>query len=207
MLYLGKTEKEKHNYIVAIIDNGDTFSIKFADGTIYGDYEKSEENLKIINDVMEIQIAEAKEEKMYFEGKSAVTIIATLAATATSAWIIEELSISLANTDPKYVTIAAGITVVTGFISGGIFIYENAKKLKEIEKFTLRNYIKEDLDNINQYQHALLGVRKKILDLVKESTDPFSAINSDCYKVEDLQKIWENIEREKACKIKVKSNK
>ena len=34
MLYLGKNKDDKHTYITEIIDNGETFSIKFADGTV-----------------------------------------------------------------------------------------------------------------------------------------------------------------------------
>ena len=53
MQYLSKNKADKHKYIVSIIDEGDTFSVKFADGTIYDGYAMTEENLKEVSDAME----------------------------------------------------------------------------------------------------------------------------------------------------------
>ena len=61
MQYLSKNKEDKHKYIVSVIDEGDTFSIKFADGTIYDGYAKTEENLNTVSDAMEAQAEDATE--------------------------------------------------------------------------------------------------------------------------------------------------
>lgn len=201
MLYLGKTKEDKHNYIVAIIDNEDTFSIKFADGTVYSNYEKSEENLKTVIDIMEIQAQQAREDKMYFESKGAATIISTLAGTTLIAWLIEELGTNVLNLSVEQLVIATGATIITGLVTGGIFAYMNAERLKEIEKLELYSFMKEDLESINDYPHALLGIRKSIVEFVENSNNPFDLTNTDKYTAEDLKKINKNISREKVyCK-------
>lgn len=199
MLYLGKTRADKHTYITTIIDNGETFSIKFADGTVYTGYENNEENLKTVIDIMEVQAQEAKDDKMYFESKGAKTIISTLAGTTLVAWVIEELSANASNFEQ--ILTATGAIIIAGLMTGGVLAYNNAEKLKEIEKLELRSFMREDLENISDYPHALLGVRKSLAEFVRNSKDPFSIINSDQYTTEDLRKINKNISREKVyCK-------
>lgn len=201
MLYLGKNNADKHTYITAIIDNGETFSIKFADGTVYTGYENNEENLKTVIDIMEVQAQEAKDDKMYFESKGAKTIISTLAGTTLAAWVVEELGANILNSTFEQIIITTGATIIIGLMTGSVFAYINAEKLKEIEKLELRSFMREDLENISDYPHALLGVRKSLAEFVRNSKDPFSIINSDQYTTEDLRKINKNISREKVyCK-------
>ena len=199
MLYLGKNNADKHTYITTIIDNGETFSIKFADGTVYTGYENNEDNLKTVIDIMELQAQEAKDDKMYFESKGAKTIISTLAGTTLVAWVIEELGANASNFEQ--ILTATGAIIIAGLMTGGVLAYINAEKLKEIEKLELRSFMREDLENISDYPHALLGVRKSLAEFVRNSKDPFSIINSDQYTTEDLRKINKNISREKVyCK-------
>lgn len=201
MLYLGKNKADKHTYITTIIDNGETFSIKFADGTVYTGYESSEDNLKTVIDIMELQAQEAKDDKMYFESKGAKTIISTLAGTTLAAWVVEELGANILNSTFEQIIITTGATIIIGLMTGSVFAYINAEKLKEIEKLELRSFMREDLENISDYPHALLGVRKSLAEFVRNSKDPFSIINSDQYTTEDLRKINKNISREKVyCK-------
>lgn len=199
MLYLGKTRANKHTYITTIIDNGETFSIKFADGTVYTGYENNEENLKTVIDIMEVQAQEAKDDKMYFESKGAKTIISTLAGTTLAAWVVEELGANASNFEQ--ILTATGAIIIAGLMTGGVLAYINAEKLKEIEKLELHSFMKEDLENISDYPHALLGVRKSLAEFIRNSKAPFSIINSDHYTTEDLRKINKNISREKVyCK-------
>lgn len=206
MLYLGKNNSDKNTYITEIIDNGETFSIKFADKTVYGGYEKTEENLKTVSDAMKVQAKEAKEAKMYFESKGAKTIIVTLASTTLAAWLVEEFGTNLLNLSFEQVAAITGTTIITGFITGGMFAYINAEKLKEIEKLELYSFMREDLENISAYPHALFGLRKSLTDFVRNSKNPFSIINSDQYTTEDLRKINRNIEREKTYSLTRKIN-
>lgn len=206
MLYLGKNKTGKHNYITEVIDNGETFSIKFADGTVYEGYEKSEENLKTVSDAMEMQAKEAKNDKMYFESKGAKIIISTLTGTTLASWLVEEFGTNLFNLSFEQVAAITGTTIITGFITGGIFAHINAEKLKEIEKLELYSFMREDLENIKSYPHALYGLRKSLADFAEDSKKPFSIINSDQYTTEDLRKINKNIEREKTYSLTRKIN-
>ena len=148
---------------------------------------------------MEVQAQEAKDDKMYFESKGAKTIISTLAGTTLVAWVIEELGANASNFEQ--ILTATGAIIIAGLMTGGVLAYINAEKLKEIEKLELRSFMREDLENISDYPHALLGVRKSLAEFVRNSKDPFSIINSDQYTTEDLRKINKNISREKVyCK-------
>lgn len=206
MQYLGKNKEDKHKYIVSVIDNGDTFSIKFADGVVYDGYEKSEENLKTVSDVMEVQAKEASELEGYFKGRVALNGITTAIGTTAGAYAVNELGTALCNNfssvEPEYVAVATGITAGIGVILGAKHIIANVKKIKEINKFNLRNSMQEDLDNIEDYPHALTGVRKSVSELVSNFENPFGAIRSEQYTTKDLQKISQNIEREKVYQLK-----
>ena len=133
--------------------------------------------------------------------KATKTIISTLAGTTLAAWIIEELGASILNSTFEQIIITTGATIIAGLMTGSVFAYINAEKLKEIEKLELRDFMEEDLENISDYPHALLGVRKNLAEFIKNSENPFSIINTDQYTIEDLRKINTNISREKVyCK-------
>ena len=78
----------------------------------------------------------------------------------------------------------------------------NARKIAEIKKFKLRDSMREDLDRIEEYPHALTGVRSRVQELVNSFANPFSAINSESYTTKDLIKISQNVEREKVYQLK-----
>ena len=207
MLYLGRNEKDRNHYITEIIDNGETFSIKFADGTVYDGYEKSEENLKTVIDVMTQQAIDARNDKMYFEEKAAKIIITSLATTTLSSWFIEEFGTNIMNLNIEQIIVATGTVIITGFATAGFLAYNNAEKLKEIEKLELYDYLQEDLESIKDYPHALQGLSKGLKEFVKNTKNPFSIINSDQYTTEDLRKISKNISREKSyCKKLTEKN-
>ncbi len=201
MLYLGRNEKDRNHYITEIIDNEETFSIKFADGTIYDGYEKSDENLKTVTDIMTQQAIDARKDKMYFETKAAKIIITSLTATTLASWFIEEFGTNIMNLNIEQIIVATSAVIITGFATGGFLAYYNTEKLKEIEKLELHDFLQEDLENIEDYPHALQGVRKEVKEFVKNTKNPFSIINTDQYTTDDLRKISKNISREKTyCK-------
>ncbi len=205
MKYLSNNSEDKHKYIVSIIDGGETFSIKFADGTVYDGYEKNEENLKVVSDAMEVQAQEGCELEGYYKGRIGLNAAATVATTTASAWIVNSLGTELANTvtsiTPEAISVATGVTIGIGAILGAKNIIANAEKLSEIKKFTLRNSMKEDLDKIEEYPHAFTGVRAKVKELVENFDNPFGAIHSEEYTTKDLVKISQNIEREKVYQL------
>lgn len=205
MQYLSKNKTEKYKYIVSVIDEGETFSIKFADGTVYDGYEKSEENLKTVSDAMDAQAEEAIGLEGYYKGQVALNAVATMAGTATGAYAVNLLGTALCDTfssvSPEHVVTATGIAIGAGTIIGLKHIAVNAKKIGEIKKFTLRNSMKEDLDKIEEYPHALIGVRKRVQELVNGFDNPFGAMHSEEYTTKDLIKISQNVEREKVYQL------
>ncbi len=205
MQYLGKNKEEKHKYIVSVIDNGETFSIKFADGTVYDGYEKSEENLSLVSNVMEVQAQEATELEGYYKGQVAINAATTVAGTAAGTYVVNELanalSSSVSSITPETATVATGVTIGIGALLGAKHIVVNAKKISEIKKFILRDSMKEDLDNIEDYPHAFTGVRTKVKELVENFDNPFGAIHSEEYTTKDLMRISQNIDREKVYQL------
>ncbi len=205
MKYLSNNREDKHKYIVSIIDGGETFSIKFADGTVYDGYEKNEENLKVVSDVMEVQAEEGSELEGYYKGRIGLNATATVAGTAVGAYAVKLLGTALCDTfpsvSPECAVTATGVTIGIGAILGAKNIIANAEKLSEIKKFTLRDSMKEDLDKIEDYPHAFTGVRAKVKELVENFDNPFGAIHSEEYTTKDLIKISQNIEREKVYQL------
>ena len=62
--------------------------------------------------------------------------------------------------------------------------------------------MKEDLENLDAYPHALTGVRSRVQELVNSFDNPFGAIHSEEYTTKDLIKISQNVEREKVYQLK-----
>lgn len=193
MEVLTRNKKDKPNYIVRVTD-GDTLHVKFADGTEYDDYENSEANEDLFNDVMEAQVEEGIKNIGAFKSLLGLDIAATLISTAGAATLA---GTNVLESAPEEIRIGAIIT--SGIIALGTAIRANvnSRKVKEIKKFEKRNQMSEELANLEIYPHALIGLRNRVVSLVKSSSTPFAAINSEEYTKRDLEKIEKNIERDK----------
>ena len=193
MEVLTRNKKDKPNYIVRVTD-GDTLHVKFADGTEYDDYENSEANEDLFNDAMEAQVEEGIKNIGAFKSLLGLDIAATLISTAGAATLA---GTNVLESAPEEIRIGAIIT--SGIIALGTAIRANvnSRKVKEIKKFEKRNQMAEELANLEIYPHALIGLRNRVVSLVKSSSTPFAAINSEEYTKRDLEKIEKNIERDK----------
>ena len=193
MEVLTRNKKDKPNYIVRVTD-GDTLHVKFADGTEYDDYENSEANEDLFNGAMEAQVEEGIKNLGAFKSLLGLDIAATLISTAGAATLA---GTNVLESAPEEIRIGAIIT--SGIIALGTAIRANVnnRKVKEIKKFEKRNQMSEELANLEIYPHALIGLRNRVVSLVKSSSDPFAAINSEEYTKKDLEKIEKNIERDK----------
>lgn len=193
MEVLTRNKKDKPNYIVRVTD-GDTLHVKFADGTEYDDYENSEANEDLFNAAMEAQVEEGIKNLGAFKSLLGLDIAATLISTAGAATLA---GTSVLESAPEEIRIGAIIT--SGIIALGTAIRANvnSRKVKEIKKFEKRNQMSEELANLEIYPHALIGLRNRVVSLVKSSSTPFAAINSEEYTKRDLEKIEKNIERDK----------
>lgn len=193
MEVLTRNKKDKPNYIVRVTD-GDTLHVKFADGTEYDDYENSEANEDLFNDAMEAQVEEGIKNLGAFKSLLGLDIAATLISTAGAATLA---GTNVLESAPEEIRIGAIIT--SGIIALGTAIRANvnSRKVKEIKKFEKRNQMSEELANLEIYPHALIGLRNRVVSLVKSSSTPFAAINSEEYTKKDLEKIEKNIERDK----------
>ncbi len=193
MEVLTRNKKDKPNYIVRVTD-GDTLHVKFADGTEYDDYENSEANEDLFNDAMEAQVEEGIKNLGAFKSLLGLDIAATLISTAGAATLA---GTNVLESAPEEIRIGAIIT--SGIIALGTAIRANvnSRKVKEIKKFEKRNQMSEELANLEIYPHALIGLRNRVVSLVKSSSTPFAAINSEEYTKRDLEKIEKNIERDK----------
>ena len=198
MEVLTRNKKDKPNYIVRVTD-GDTLHVKFADGTEYDDYENSEANEDLFNDAMEAQVEEGIKNIGAFKSLLGLDIAATLISTAGAATLA---GTNVLESAPEEIRIGAIIT--SGIIALGTAIRANVnnRKVKEIKKFEKRNQMSEELANLEIYPHALIGLRNRVVSLVKSSSTPFAAINSEEYTKRDLEKIEKNIEIAKEFRLK-----
>ncbi len=192
-------KKEKEKYIVEVIDCGDSLAIKFADGTVFSDYEKTDENIEILKDAMEAQKDSVLGNLPKFRRREIMYDVGAVAIPAASTYLMLTQATDITN--PEQLAIATGAVVgveLVGLLSQSI---KNRKKVKEIKKFMLRDEMQEDLDNLDQYPHALAGVKSSIVRLAENYEDPFNALFSDMYTTKDLEKISKNIEREKTYQL------
>ena len=160
---------------------------------------------------MEAQAEEATELEGYYKGLVGLNATATIAGTTAGAYAVQLLGTALCDTfssvSPEQVVTATGITIGAGTLIGLKHIMVNARKIAEIKKFKLRDSMREDLDRIEEYPHALTGVRSRVQELVNSFANPFSAINSESYTTKDLIKISQNVEREKVYQLKPAKSK
>lgn len=197
--------------------NKDNLSTYITDATIAGD-EKSivvsfgdkskirnvkfvPENIARISEIMENQVSESLDNYGYFNRRRLFYGTGSAVCGAVSLGIIPVLNsvYGIGNDDLRALTIA-GIGVVTTAVMLKNAIV-NGKKVSEIDKFRMRESLRDELDGIANYATALNGVRSSVVDLIENTDAPFDAINSDSYTTKDLEKISENIEREKVLKL------
>ena len=120
--------------------------------------------------------------------------IGTGLATTMSSQVSEESDLT------KFAITVGAVTL--GSIIPGIYkLIKTNPKVKQLQKLKFRNENKATLDSYTEYENALAGIsseKKEFFnDAKSQGKNPFSIMYVDNYTQDDLERIVENIEREK----------
>lgn len=204
-----KDREQQYITSVRLVKKGgkEVYEVEFADGQIFQNIEKNDDNIKKIISAQEKQAAAGVSNKGFFLNKRIQSGIATIGGGLGAGVVTSIISTGLTNLtatqpNPLVAPIAIGILAIAGTIPGAIHLVRNHAKVKELEKIEYRNDNKEDLDNIPLYPNALAGIDSEKRKMIKGSQNPFCITNIDRYTIDDLEEIVSNISREKAYKFK-----
>lgn len=201
---IGKNQEKDYLLNFTLVQNGEesTYDVTFADGRVFGQVTANEENLAKFERIQEAQAEKGVANKHIFQSRRTKAGLATFgsAALSSAAGIgIANLISTLGVAEPNGLTLAIGVGVVTvlGSIPAFSKFLKNNAKVKELDKIEYRNEHKEQLAQIDQYANSLSGVSVSATALIEEEENPFSILNIDRFSLEDLEKIIDNMEREK----------
>lgn len=175
-----------------------SYKITYADGKSYT-VHLDEQALSRLEDVMDRQANQGlqKLSKYLNKEKDLKTIAGVCGIVGAAASLSCESSIKMLLNYPIPFTILAGTVSLVCMIPAGIKLVKNNSKIRELKKI---DYCKENKEILEQYQNystALDGVDLKTRDKIKVRSNPFSILNIDDFTKKDLEKIVDNIEREK----------
>lgn len=201
-----KSEKSRYIRNIELYDDG-TFSLEFADGTVYSDYAATEENIAKVRNIMESQADDGLAIIGNFKADLVVgEILAATGAAACTGTVISILN--GAQTVEQGLLALGGILISPAImLLGAVKTVISKKRLNELAKKELCDLMKSDIANIGDYPHALVDVRPEIISLVETEEVPFAAMNYKRFKTSDLQKINGNIERDKELKLTMSKTK
>ena len=212
-----KKREEKKTYIKNIKKckkNGTEFyKVKFADGTVFYNVSTDKESLKQLMDVQESQAKLGINRKKEIEKKNNGFCLKTIACAAITGYLGVTTAQGIYPFQGTGPELGIGLgTIALGATAYSFFKFiETRKKLNEINKIDYRNKNEEDLKNFKHYENALTGFSKDKKKYFEETENPYSIVNTSFFSKNDLQKIMDNIEREKTYSFKYvntqKSNK
>ena len=179
-------------------ENNETMTVIFADGTQFPDVEVTDENIEKIRQYQEVQARRGVQHLSTFKLKSAVSIIGSLGisgVTYAMADYFGQLGTNFGYGMGGVVGIAGSAVALT--LLYYYFKYDGISD--ELEKVQYRDEHRATLNSYLQYPNSLSGVRhrKYFEACARDGLDPYSVISMDGYDKRDLEKIVENITREK----------
>lgn len=190
-----RLNEDKSTYILDVFDNDDdkTLTVVFGDKRKHTNVEKTEENLKKLEEQMELQMDKAIARQPLYVLQ---TILSTATTIATSAGAFELISgfESLQSVSPReYLT---GAALIAGASYSATLLIKGYSRLSELAKVKYRNKNAEKLCRATEYSHALDSSSQRITKLFSEDDNPLGVLNLDKFTKKDLKKIMTEINRE-----------
>ncbi len=212
---LGRDGKQaKSEFITEVVDMGDgTLDVHFADGSVYHRVSYNENNLKKIKDIMETQASRGVENYSSFSIKTKVSkcmsfVVPLVVFSGTMSTITDQELES----DPIVVATKVGLVTVLSAIPMGIKFIKDKRTSDELKKIDYCNSNKEQLSKFRDYENSLVGLSKEVQSMLLHPSfnfdgDPFSILNVDNFSIKDLEKIMQNIEKERKLGFEYKKKK
>lgn len=206
------SKKSKREYITEVKDMGDgTLDVYFADGSVFHKVSYNEDNLKKIEEIQEKQAEKGIEEYIHFSFRKttskAMAIAAPLLAFSGSMGIVSDQSLSLGTNNPLVVATGVGVITILSSIPMGIKFVRDRKTLAELDKIEYRNKHRDKLDSYKCYENSLAGVSEKVQEKLLHKKNPFSILNIDNFSKSDLEKIVNNINKERRLQFQYSKRK
>ena len=222
VLKLKKNDPESYKYLVDIVDDEDGMRLYYANGDTVP-LEKDDKNFDIANKVFEQQVQDGLDNKskfgfkkrmadigvglssLFVAGGGIYSILSLIPADTYSA--IGDAAIALGNSTSLNHPLIGGVICGLG-VCGIIVSAKSSSRLKKIcstlDKYDYREQHKDDLAQVTtgKISSGLVGTSQDLIDLVNdEGEGAFDAINDDCFDKSDLEKIIENVDRERSQKF------
>lgn len=191
------SKDEKKYYIINSKEKADgTLEVTFADGTVYKNIKKCDQNIKKIKDAQEKQANEAVGNYPKFLKDKVKARGYVIAGGIGGAIASSSLFLPAVHMDPVSLATAVGTIMLCSVLPGAVKLVRSNGKVKELDKIKYRNKHYEQLRGINKYENSLEGIDKSVAIDLKRMDEPFSVSHIDNYTIDDLKQIVNNIERE-----------
>ena len=199
------TKKDQKNFVISYKKDEDgTYSIVFADGSVFKHIEANEENIEKIEGLLDSQINDGKRRynllRKRTKGSMGVMVATPVAIVAASALVTNIPAIDSVVSTYNPASIACGIGVIT--ILGSIPAYCKMKKnldtVLEIDKIKYVENHRAVLDTFRDHPNALVGISNRTQTFIRSKRDPFTVSNLQKISLTDLRKIVENINKEES---------
>lgn len=199
------TKKDQKNFVISYKKEQDgTYSVTFADGSVFKHIEANEENIEKLESLLDSQIKDGKKRYNLLRKRTKCSMgvmVATPVAIATASTLVTNIpAIDSVMSTYNPVGLACGIGVIT--ILGSIPAYckmrRNLDAVLEIDKIKYVESHRDVLDTFREHPNALVGISERTQTFIRSKRDPFNVECLQRISLTDLRKIVENIEKEES---------
>lgn len=197
-VYVSK-KNDKRKYIKNVKDcNDGSLEIKFADGRVFKNIERNEENIKKINKVQEEQARKGLDNYVVFKNRF-IKAIVYLGCSGLATGLVLATTLTSQMTPVELFT-GLGVINVFGTIPSFCKLIRNKLKMNELDKVSYRDNNIDKLKNYKKYENSLVGLDSCTSNYFNESSpdDAFAIVNVDKYEKSDLETIVSNIDSEES---------
>ena len=197
-VYVSK-KNDKRKYIKNVKDcNDGSLEIKFADGRVFKNIERNEENIKKINKVQEEQARKGLDNYVVFKNRF-IKAIVYLGCSGFATGLVLATALTSQMTPVELFT-GLGVINVFGTIPSFCKLLRNKLKMNELDKVSYRDNNIDKLKNYKKYENSLAGLDSCTSNYFNESSpdNAFAIVNADNYEKSDLETIVSNIDREES---------
>ena len=197
-VYVSK-KNDKRKYIKNVKDcNDGSLEIEFADGRVFKNIERNDENIKKINKIQEEQARKGLDNYVVFKNRF-IKAIVYLGCSGFATGLVLATALTSQMTPVELFT-GLGVINVFGTIPSFCKLLRNKLKMNELDKVSYRDNNIDILKNYKNYENSLVGLDSCTSNYFNESSpdNAFAIVNADNYEKSDLETIVSNIDREES---------
>ena len=206
-VYVSK-KNDKRKYIKNVKDcNDGSLEIEFADGRVFKNIERNDENIKKINKIQEEQARKGLDNYVVFKNRF-IKAIVYLGCSGFATGLVLATALTSQMTPVELFT-GLGVINVFGTIPSFCKLLRNKLKMNELDKVSYRDNNIDILKNYKNYENSLVGLDSCTSNYFNESSpdNAFAIVNADNYEKSDLETIVSNIDREESLGFTYAKNK